>query len=181
MTRYAPTEAELSSELDSVYGACGKGIALRAKGLGARVVVTETHPFAALQAVYDGFVVMPIHVEDAAKEGDIFVTATGSKHVISGAHMATMKDGAYLCNAGQFDYELDHTGLRAMQVGESRYTRPNVEEITVRGGKVLNLLGGGNWSTSRVRGGPPGRGDVHLLHGAGASRSRLTSDLGEFY
>lgn len=124
------------------YGACGKGIALRAKGLGARVVVTETHPFAALQAVYDGFVVMPI--EDAAKEGDIFVTATGSKHVISGAHMATMKDGAYLCNAGQFDYELDHTGLRAMQVGESRYTRPNVEEITVRGGKVLNLLGGGN-------------------------------------
>lgn len=124
------------------YGACGKGIALRAKGLGARVVVTEVHPFAALQAVYDGFVVLPM--AEAAKQGDLFCAATGSKHVIAKEHMAVMKDGAMLCNAGQFDYEIDHPGLRALQSGESRFTRPNMEEVPVGGGKTLNLLGGGN-------------------------------------
>jgi adenosylhomocysteinase len=103
------------------YGACGKGIALRAKGLGAQVVVAEIHPFAALQAVYDGFTVLPM--DEAAPLGDVFVTATGSKHVVSKAHIASMKDGAMLSNAGQFDYELDLVGLRALQKGESRNVR----------------------------------------------------------
>lgn len=124
------------------YGACGKGIALRAKGLGARVVVTETHPFAALQAVYDGFQVVPM--AEAAALGDLFISATGSKHVVSAAHMANMKDGAVVCNAGQFDYEIDLTGLRAMQVGESRLVRPTMEEVTLKNGRRINLLGGGN-------------------------------------
>ena len=124
------------------YGACGKGIALRAKGLGARVLVTEVHPFHALQAVYDGFVVLPI--AEAAAQGDVFCTATGSKHAIGKEHIALMKDGAMLCNAGQFDYEIDHEGLRSLQKGESRMTRPNMEEIPLANGRCVNLLGGGN-------------------------------------
>merc|ERR1711933_563853 len=87
--------------------------------------------------------------------GDIFCTATGNKHVISAAHMKTMKSGAVLCNAGQFDYELDLDGLRAMQVGESRMIRPNMEEITIKGGKVIHLLGGGNLITLSCAEGHP--------------------------
>lgn len=104
------------------YGACGKGIALRAKGLGARVVVTEVHPFAALQAVYDGFVVLPM--AEAAAQGDVFCTASGSKHVISAAHIASMKEGAVLCNAGQFDYEID---LPVHRAGPSRRPEPSAQ------------------------------------------------------
>lgn len=123
------------------YGWCGKGIAMRAKGLGAQVVVTETHPFAALQAAYDGFRVMPM--EEAAKIGDMFITATGNKHVISVDHIKTMKEGAVLSNAGQFVYEIDVDGLAKVQTA-STTVRENMEQVTMPSGRSVFLLGGGN-------------------------------------
>jgi len=123
------------------YGWCGKGIALRAKGLGAQVVVCETHPFAALQAVYDGFRVLPM--AEAAKVGDMFCTATSNKHAITVEHILSMKDGAVLSNAGQFAYEIDVEGMRKVQAS-TREARANMEEITLNNGRVVFLLGGGN-------------------------------------
>lgn len=123
------------------YGWCGKGMALRAKGLGAKVVICESHPFAALQAVYDGFAVMPIAA--AAKVGEIFMTATGNKKVISLDHIKTMKDGAVLCNAGQFNYEIDIEALDTLKTA-SVEVRPNMEQVTLPGGKVVFVLGKGN-------------------------------------
>jgi adenosylhomocysteinase len=92
------------------YGDCGKGIALRAKGLGANVIVTEVDPFRALQAHLDGYRVMPMR--DASRRGDIFITATGNKRIISLEHIKLMKDGAILANAGHFNVEIDVEGLR---------------------------------------------------------------------
>jgi adenosylhomocysteinase len=93
------------------YGDCGKGVALRAKGLGAQVIVTEVHPVRALKAKMDGYSVMPM--SEAAKLGDIFVTVTGDKHVIAAEHFKLMKDGAILSNSGHFDIEIDAAAVGA--------------------------------------------------------------------
>jgi adenosylhomocysteinase len=122
------------------YGMCGRGVAARAHGLGAQVIVTETSPLRALEAVMDGFRVMPM--ARAAEEGDVFVTVTGNTSVVRSEHFVTMKDGAILCNAGHFNVEIDLAALAGM--AQSRRTvRPFVEEYTLRGGRRLYVLGEG--------------------------------------
>ena len=102
------------------YGWCGKGVSMRAKGLGAKVIVAEVDPVRAIEAVMDGFQVMPM--AQAAPLGDFFITVTGDEHVITPEHMLLMKEGAVLCNAGHFDVEVDVAGLRklAKSSGEAR-------------------------------------------------------------
>ncbi len=107
------------------YGWCGKGVAMRAKGLGADVIVTETSAVRALEAVMDGFRVMPM--AEAAKIGDVFVTVTGNKSVLSGEHFERMKDGAVICNAGHFNVEIDLPVLEKLSNGK-RIARPFVDE-----------------------------------------------------
>lgn len=119
------------------YGYAGKGVAERARGAGAAVVVCEVDSFRALEARMDGFEVMPIL--DAAERGDIFVTVTGSKSVLRAEHFERMKDGALLANAGHFDVEIDIAGLSGLADGPSRQVLPLVEEFDV-GGKRLHLL-----------------------------------------
>ena len=116
------------------YGSCGKGFAMRAKGLGANVIVTEVDNFCALQAAYDGFRVMKM--EDACKIGDIFCTLTGNKHVIRTEHMKQMKDGAILANSGHFDIEIDLKGLKEISSSERR-VRPFLDEYVVDGKKIF--------------------------------------------
>lgn len=122
------------------YGWCGRGIALRAKGMGARVIVTEVNPLRALEAVMDGFEVMPM--AEAAEKGDVFVTATGDVRVITVDHMLRMKDGAIVCNAGHFDVEVDVRGLRQVAT-HVRRLRPYVDEFTLPNGKRIFLLAEG--------------------------------------
>jgi adenosylhomocysteinase len=124
----------------SGYGWCGKGIAMRAKGMGARVIVTEVNPLRALEATMDGFEVMPIG--DASKIGDIFVTATGDINVISKECFALMKDGAILCNAGHFNVEIDIEVLRKLSK-KRRAIREFVEEYTLKNNRRIYLLGEG--------------------------------------
>lgn len=124
------------------YGWCGRGVAMRARGLGARVIVTEINPLRALEAVMDGFNVVPM--KDAARIGDIFVTVTGNISVLRKEHFAVMKDGAIISNSGHFNVEIDIEGLRAMCKGrKSRYIRDFVEEFTLPGGRRIYLLGEG--------------------------------------
>jgi adenosylhomocysteinase len=120
------------------YGWCGKGVALRARGMGANVIVTEVDPIKAVEAVMDGFRVMPI--EGAAPQGDIFVTVTGNRHVIDGQHFAQMKDGAIVCNSGHFDLELNLVALRDMSDPAVK-VRPFVEEYKLKttGNRVMVL------------------------------------------
>ena len=120
------------------YGWCGKGIAMRAKGMGANVIVTEVDPFKALDATMNGFRVMPM--DEAAKYGDIFVTVTGCKDVITPKHFAVMKHNAILTNAGHFDCEVDVAGLAAMAV-KREVRRDNIEGFTLPDGRVLNVIG----------------------------------------
>ncbi|HUJ68544.1 MAG TPA: adenosylhomocysteinase, partial [Syntrophorhabdales bacterium] len=122
------------------YGWCGKGVAMRAKGLGAQVIVAEIDPLRALEALMDGFEVM--EMREAAKIGDIFVTVTGDIHVLRKEHFDRMKDGAIVCNSGHFNVEVDITALEAMKTGKRRL-RPFLDEYTVAGGKRLFLLGEG--------------------------------------
>lgn len=122
------------------YGWCGKGVAMRAKGLGAKVVVTEVDPVKAIEAVMDGFTVLPM--VEAAKVGDWFVTVTGCDGVIRPEHMLEMKEGAILCNAGHFDVEVDVAGLRAL-AKESREVRHNIEGFLLPNGKTIYLLAEG--------------------------------------
>ncbi len=122
------------------YGWVGRGVAMRARGLGANVIVTEVDPMRALEALMDGYDVMTM--ERAAPIGDIFCTATGDKHVITAAHMRTMKDGAILCNTGHFNVEIDIPGLRALAV-ETREARNFVDEFTLEDGRRLYLLAEG--------------------------------------
>jgi adenosylhomocysteinase len=124
----------------SGYGWCGRGVAMRARGMGALVIVTEVAPMRALEAVMDGYEVMPI--ERAAEVGDIFITATGDKHVITREHMAQMKDGAILANTGHFNVEIEIPGLKALAVS-SKPARPNVEAFTLRDGRTLYLVAEG--------------------------------------
>ncbi len=121
------------------YGSCGKGVAQRAKGLGANVVVTEVDHFRALQAVYDGFRVLKM--DEAAKIGDIFCTVTGGKHVISFEHIKKMKNGAILANSGHFDVEIQLKELRQAAVSYKRI-RPFMEEFVLDGKKIF-ILGEG--------------------------------------
>lgn len=123
------------------YGWCGKGVALRARGMGANVIVTEIDPIKAIEAVMDGFRVMPIM--EAASVGDIFVTVTGNRHVIDGQHFDLMKDGAIVCNSGHFDLELNLVALKEMS-NASTHLRPFVEEYTIkRTGRRVIVLGEG--------------------------------------
>ena len=124
----------------SGYGWCGKGVALRAKGLGAKVIVTETDAVRALEAVMDGYEVMPM--KDAARCGDIFVTVTGCAGVITAEHFETMKDGAILTNAGHFDVEVDMAALRAMAVREYE-ARHNIQGFVLPNGKTLYTIAEG--------------------------------------
>ena len=122
------------------YGWCGRGVAMRAKGLGARVIVTEVDPLKALEATMDGFELMPI--KEAAKIGDIFVTATGNINVIAKGCFSLMKDGAIICNTGHFNVEIDIESLKAMSKAQ-RTIRDFVEEYTMKNGKRIYLLGEG--------------------------------------
>ena len=122
------------------YGWCGKGVAMRAKGLGAKVVVTEVDPVKAIEAVMDGFTVLPM--AEAAKIGDWFVTVTGCDGVIRPEHMLEMKEGAILCNAGHFDVEVDVAGLRKL-AKESREVRHNIEGFLLPNGRTIYLLAEG--------------------------------------
>ena len=122
------------------YGWCGKGIAMRAKGMGANVIVTEVDPFKALEATMENFRVMPM--DEAAKYGDIFVTATGCKDVIVERHFAVMKDNAILCNSGHFDCEVDVAKLRELAV-ETSERRANIIGYRMADGRTLNVLAEG--------------------------------------
>jgi len=122
------------------YGWVGRGVAMRAKGLGAHVIVTEVDPMPALEAAMDGFEVMPM--EQAAAVGDIFCTATGDKHVIARSHMEQMKDGAILCNTGHFNVEIEIGALRSL-ASETRAAREFVEEFTLADGRRLYLIADG--------------------------------------
>ena len=124
----------------SGYGWCGRGVAMRAKGMGANVVVTEVDPVKALEAVMDGFSVLPMKV--AAKKGDIFVSLTGDTSVLRAEHFRLMKDGAVIANAGHFNVEIDIPALGRMS-RHKRVIRSGLEEYTLRDGKRLNLLGEG--------------------------------------
>ena len=123
------------------YGWCGKGVALRARGMGANVIVTEVDPIKAVEAVMDGFRVMPI--AGAAPLGDIFVTVTGNRHVIDGEHFSQMKDGAIVCNSGHFDLELNLVALGQMSE-PATHVRPFVEEYKLKSnGNRVAVLGEG--------------------------------------
>jgi len=122
------------------YGWCGKGVAMRAKGLGAKIIVTEIDPIKANEAIMDGFEVMPMI--EAAKYGDIFVTVTGNINVIRKEHMQVMKDGAILSNAGHFDVEVSKGDLKDLCVGR-KLLKPNIEEYMLSDGRKLYLLAEG--------------------------------------
>ena len=122
------------------YGWCGKGIAMRAKGMGANVIVCEVDPFKALEATMENFRVMPM--DEAAKYGDLFVTATGCKDVIVPRHFAVMKNNAILCNSGHFDCEVDVAALRTQAV-ETFSRRQGIEGFKLADGRILNVLAEG--------------------------------------
>jgi adenosylhomocysteinase len=123
------------------YGWCSRGIAMRAKGHGAHVIVTEVEPLKALEAVMDGFQVMPMI--EASTCGDIFVSATGDINVIDTHHMEAMKDGAIVCNSGHFNVEINLKGLQEMCTSAPKLVRPFVEQYTLKNGKRLHVLGEG--------------------------------------
>jgi adenosylhomocysteinase len=122
------------------YGWCGRGVAMRARGMGARVVVTEVDPIKALEAVMDGFMVMPL--AEAARTGDFFVTVTGDIAVIRKEHFEVMKDGAMVANAGHFNVEIDLGALEAITLSKKRM-RPFVDEYTLKDGRRIVVLGEG--------------------------------------
>ena len=122
------------------YGWCGKGVAMRAKGLGAKVIVTEVNPVKAIEAVMDGFDVMPM--DEAAPLGDVFVTVTGCRDVITPDHFMKMKDGAILTNAGHFNVEVDCAGLEKISVGKEE-RRENIMGYLLPNGRSVNLIGEG--------------------------------------
>lgn len=122
------------------YGWCGKGVALRAKGLGARAIICEINPIKANEALMDGFEVMPM--AEASKYGDFFITVTGNTDIINKKHFGLMKSGAIMCNAGHFDVEVNVAQLKEIAVSE-RIARTNITEYTLPGGQLLYLLAKG--------------------------------------
>jgi adenosylhomocysteinase len=123
------------------YGMCGRGVASRASGLGAHVVVTEVDPLPALEAAMEGYRVMPIG--EAARIGDVFVTVTGDTSVIRREHLEVMKDGAVLANSGHFDVEIDKAALADLAGGNVRRVREFVDEYAMADGRTIRLLGEG--------------------------------------
>lgn len=141
-----------STVVVSGYGWCGRGITMRARGMGARVIVTEVDPLKALEAVMDGFEVMTLM--EASSKGDIFITVTGDIHVLREEHFEKMKDGAVLANAGHFDVEIDKEALQKVSVGK-RKVRENVEEFTLKDGRKIYLLAEGRLVNLAVAEGHP--------------------------
>jgi adenosylhomocysteinase len=123
------------------YGWCGKGVASRARGLGAKVIVTEVDAIRALEAAMDGFEVMTM--KEAAKVGDLFITLTGDMHVIAGEHLKAMKDGAVICNSGHFDIEIDLKALKKLSTKVEKNVRNSVDAYILPGGKRIYLIGEG--------------------------------------
>ena len=123
------------------YGWCGRGLAMRARGMGAQVIVTEVDPLKALEAVMDGYQVMPM--AEAAKIGDIFCTLTGDINVVDTHHFEVMKDGAIVANSGHFNVEINIPGLQAMSKGDPKLVRPFVEQYETKDGRKINILGEG--------------------------------------
>ncbi|MBI4228394.1 MAG: adenosylhomocysteinase, partial [Deltaproteobacteria bacterium] len=163
------------------YGWCGKGLAMRARGLGANVIVTEVNNLNALEAVMDGFRVMPI--DEAAKIGDFFCTVTGTINVIRKEHFLKMKDGAIVCNSGHFNVELDLEGLKSISRGK-RDMRDYVAEYTLKNGRRLNVLGEGRLiNLAAAEGHPPSVMDMsfanqalcveHLIKRSGTLENRV--------
>jgi adenosylhomocysteinase len=135
------------------YGWCGRGVASRARGLGANVIVTEINPIRALEAALEGYQVM--RMAEAARVGDIFVTVTGDKEIIGPNHMSVMKDGAIICNSGHFDVEIDLPALRKLARRVDRYAEREVEIFHLRNGRKLYLLGQGRLVNLACAGGHP--------------------------
>lgn len=123
------------------YGWCGKGVAMRAHGMGAQIIVTEVNPIRALEAAMDGFRVMPM--SEAARQGDIFITLTGDTSVLRKEHFAKMKDGAILCNSGHFDVEIDLNALKSLSKTIEKEVRPNVDAYHIASNRTVYLLGEG--------------------------------------
>ncbi|MCY3935509.1 MAG: adenosylhomocysteinase [Chloroflexi bacterium] len=123
------------------YGWCSRGIASRARGLGAEVVITEVDPLRALEAVMDGYRVLPM--KEAACQGDLFITATGNHSVLDGEHFSRMKSGAIICNSGHFNVEINLPALEALADGPPQRVRPFVDAYPMKDGRVLYLLGEG--------------------------------------
>lgn len=146
------------------YGYCGRGVAMRAKGMGARVVVTEVDPLRALEAVMDGYQVMPMI--EAAKVGDIFCTVTGDIHVIRKEHFEVMKDGAIVANSGHFNVEIDIPALESLAKSRRR-VREFVEEFTLTDGRRIYLLGEGRLiNLAAAEGHPPSVMDMSFANQA---------------
>lgn len=146
------------------YGWCGRGIAMRAKGLGAKVIVCEVDPLRALEATMDGYQVMPLI--KAAELGDIFCTATGNTKVIRVEHMERMKDGAILCNSGHFDVEIDLVSLKGLSKS-TRRVRPYVDEYELKNGKKIYVLGEGRLvNLASAEGHPPSVMDMSFANQA---------------
>jgi len=146
------------------YGWCGRGVAMRARGMGAQVIVTEVAPIPALEAVMDGFSVMP--ALEAARIGDVFITITGDIHVLDRPHFEVMKDGAILANSGHFNVEINVEALEAMAQGK-REVRPNVEEYRLKDGRRLHLLAEGRLvNLACAEGHPPSVMDMSFANQA---------------
>jgi adenosylhomocysteinase len=162
------------------YGWCGKGVAMRASGLGARVIVCEVDPIKAVEAVMDGHAVMPLM--EAARHGDFFVTVTGCRDAITGEHLQNMKHGAILCNAGHFDIEIDKRALRA-KAKEPRLARRNVEAYDFDG-KTIYLLAEGRLVNLAAADGHPAEImdmsfalQVEALHYINSNHGKLPNDV----
>jgi adenosylhomocysteinase len=157
------------------YGWCGRGVASRARGAGAHVIVTEVDPLPALEARMDGFEVMPM--AEAAPRGDLFITLTGNLHVVRPEHFATMKDGAIVCNSGHFNVELDLEGL-ARIASTRRYVRDMVEEFVVKGKRVMVLAEGRLINLAAAEGHPASVMDMSFANQALAAEV-LAKDAGK--
>jgi adenosylhomocysteinase len=157
------------------YGWCGRGVASRARGAGAHVIVTEVDPLPALEARMDGFEVMPM--ADAAPIGDLFITLTGNLHVIRPEHFSAMKDGAIVCNSGHFNVELDMEGL-ARIASQRRYVRDMVEEFVVKGRRIMVLAEGRLINLAAAEGHPASVMDMSFANQALAAEV-LARDAGQ--
>jgi adenosylhomocysteinase len=123
------------------YGWCGKGVAMRARGMGAQIIVTEVNPIRALEAAMDGFRVMPM--SEAARTGDVFITLTGDTSVLRKEHFEKMKDGAILCNSGHFDVEIDLNALKSLSKTVEKEVRPNVDAYHIASNRTIYVHGEG--------------------------------------
>lgn len=155
------------------YGWCGKGFAMRARGMGAKVIVTEVDEIKALEAAMDGFQVMTMN--EASKVGDIFCTITGDKHVIAGAHFKNMKDGAVVCNSGHFDVEIDIPALAKMSKKINKQVRANVDEYLVGRKRIYLLAEGRLVNLAAAEGHPASVMDMSFSTQALAAQSVATA------